>query len=78
MILVYLTQCGFGDSQENYFCLSLKNVVRKLGEKEILFIAKTLMVTLILTQKTMRISMEVMVMDLGRKKGKRILEFVQL
>ena len=60
VISIYAPQCGLDDSQKIYFYDSLINVVGKLEEK--------LMFTLEVTQKTMRNSKQVLVMELGTSK----------
>ena len=65
VISVYAPHCSLGDNQKYDFYNSLVNVVRKLGEKEIVIIAgkSNLMFTLEVAQKIVRTSMKVMDME---------------
>ena len=74
VISVYVPQYGLDHSQKDDFYDSLINVARKLMEQEIVVIT----VFLEVTQKIIRTSMEVMVMELGTRKGKRYLSLAQL
>ena len=77
-LTIYAPQCGLGDSQKDDFCDSLINVVRKVGEKWVFVVAGDFNDYWKKTQKTMGSSMEVMVMELSRGKGKVSMSFVQL
>ena len=66
----YATQCGLDDSQKDNFNDSLINV-RRLGKKDIFVKAETSIVIWKVMQKTLRNSTEVVIMELGAKKGKR-------
>ena len=71
VILVYAPHFGLDDDQKDDFY----DVVRKLIEKEIVVIAGSLIVPLEVAQKTTKLSVEVMIMELRARKCKRFLSF---
>ena len=71
-------QCGSDGSQKDDFQDSLINSVRKLGEKEIVVTGGNFNNHVENNIKNMRTSMKVMVMELGTRKRKGFLSFVQL
>ena len=71
VISVNAPQYGLDDSQKDDLCESLINVVRKLGERKIVVIGGYFT-----TQKTLRTSMEGMVMEFRTRKGKGFLNFI--
>ena len=75
-LTVYAPQWGLDNSQKEDIYDSLMSVVWKLGEKEILVIAGHF--TLKITQKTVKASMKIMVMELQRRKEKVFMNFLQL
>ena len=78
IIQVYATQLGLDDSQKDDFHDTIINSTKRQGRRKLQLKQETLMVTSKVTQKPLRTSMGVMVMDLGTKKGKGFLSFVQL
>ena len=77
-LTVYAPQYGLNNSQKDDFYDILINFFEGQGRKKFQFQQQTLMATGI-TQKNMRASMEVMVMELRRRrKGKLFMGFVQL
>ena len=78
IISVYAPQPGFDDSLKDHFHDIFGSVVGKLGEKEIAVIAGDFNDHIGINAASLKASIEIMVMELEIRKGKRSWSFVQL